>query len=106
MRAGGKRGAGGRGRGAGRCRRQEEGCGGERALLVHVALDADEVLAVAVHLVLLPLAFVLIRVGAAVLAIPVVHVLLPVALVHVAARERELTRAGALVILPLPCVLG
>lgn len=89
-------GAGGRG----------QGCGGDRTLLVHVALDAEEVLAIAVHLVILPLALVLVRLGATVLAMPIVHVRLPVALVGVAARKRELARAGALVVLPVPGVHG
>ena len=74
-------------------------------LLVYVALDAEQVLPMAVHLVLVPLALVLVCLGAAVLAVPVVHVLLPAALIDVAARKRELARAGALVVLPTARVL-
>ena len=49
---------------------------------------------------------ILVRLGATVLAMPIVHVRLPVALVGVAARKRELARAGALVVLPVPGVHG
>ena len=58
------------------------------------------------HLVIRPLALVLVAVGARVLAHAVVHAILPLSFVYVAAREDVCARAHALVVLPFANVRG
>mmetsp|Transcript_85596 Transcript_85596/g.170902 ORF Transcript_85596/g.170902 Transcript_85596/m.170902 type:complete len:272 (+) Transcript_85596:771-1586(+) len=68
--------------------------------LVDVAGGAVVVAPLARHLVVLPLALVLIAVGARVFSVTVVQACLPLAFVDISAREGVLARADALVMLP------